>query len=53
MSKGGMVIKIENSLELEQSIAMLYKQITETALFQKYFTQHYQASFVKFSGKTP
>lgn len=53
MSKGGMVIKIDNSLELEQSIAMLYKQIIETALFQKYFRQHYQASFVKFSGKTP
>jgi len=45
MSKGGIVIKIDNSLELEQSIAMLHKQITETALFQKYFLQQYQASF--------
>jgi thymidylate kinase len=53
MSKGRIVIKIDNSLGLEQSIATLYKQITETALFQKYFTQQYQASFVNLSGKTP
>jgi hypothetical protein len=52
-SKGRMVIKVDNTVELEQSIAVLYKQITETASFQKYFTQQYQASFVKFSGKTP
>lgn len=42
---GTTVVKIDNSLALEQSIAMLCKQITETALFQKDFLKQYQTYF--------
>jgi hypothetical protein len=44
-SKGRMVIEVDNSLGLEQSTAMLYRQITQTTLFQKDFPQLYQTSF--------
>jgi thymidylate kinase len=44
-SNGRSVIKIDNSLGLEQSMATLGRQITETPMFQKYFTKQYQTAF--------
>jgi thymidylate kinase len=43
-SNGRSVIKIENSSGLEQSMATLYRQITETPVFQKYFIKQYQTA---------
>ena len=44
-SKGSSVIKVDNSLGLEQSITALYRQIAETPMFQKYFIKQYQTAF--------
>jgi thymidylate kinase len=44
-SRGSPVIEIDNSLGLEQSITTLCSQITETPMFQKYFTKQYQTAF--------
>ena len=44
-SNGRSVIKINNSSGLEQSIATLCRQITETPMFQKYFLKQYQTVF--------
>lgn len=44
-SNGRSIIKIDNSLGLEHSIATLGKQLTETSLFQKYFVKQYQTVF--------
>jgi thymidylate kinase len=44
-SKGRFVIKIDNSSGLEQSIATLGRQITETPMFRKYFIKQYQTAF--------
>jgi thymidylate kinase len=44
-SHGRSVIKIENNSGLEHSLAAVGKQITETPMFQKYFTRQYQTVF--------
>ena len=44
-SSGRSVIKIANTSGLEQSTATLCDQITETTVFQKYFTEQYQTAF--------
>lgn len=44
-SKGRFVIKIDNSSGLEQSITTLFKQVTETAMFQKHFIKQYRTAF--------
>ncbi|HET6597164.1 MAG TPA: hypothetical protein VFG81_16175 [Anaerolineales bacterium] len=42
---GRLVIQIENNSGLEHSLAAVGKQITETSMFQKYFTRQYQTVF--------
>jgi len=44
-SNGRLVIKIDNSSALEQSIATLSRQMIETVGFQKQFIKTYQTSF--------
>ena len=44
-SHGRSVIKVENNSGLDQSVATVSKQITETPMFQKYFTSQYQTVF--------
>jgi len=44
-SNGRSVIKIDNSLGLEQSVAMLCRQIHDTPTFKKYFIKQYQTVF--------
>lgn len=46
ISHGRSVIKIDNTFGLDQSTALLYRLVAETALFRKFFPKRSQAAFV-------